>query len=745
MSSYTIEKFQKKILNQIEEGKINFFVGAGISKEFPSKLQGGPELTELLLEKWVSDSDAKKKLNTYAKMGTLRLEVLMQKSVETFSNKDIIQNPLLSLLNTSPNNHHYFLAYALKKGCTIITTNFDILIEAAYWNLYGSLPKMIIDENQFKNADSSGAIIKLHGSIGLLKIDKKTVLIHDTRDTIIASLKQVAQGLGDKKTALFENVIHQYPTLFLGYSCMDDFDIFPVLISNRSLGRHLFYWVYFKNNVDLNPISEAEWNKLASEIYSNSNLEDPKRFKISNMSAILTSRDFRLIGNMSPWVNEAVKKIWDIEPKRGFEAQLCSSISNFLNVQTKDQVPQPETWEMNLLTARLLVQVEERGNEVDQLYSMVYNSEIRDRDFRMKLRIDHAEAKTPLDPIKAQDIISSGLINQEGISENTRATALMILSNIKRRQKVIRDSSEFMHEALKIAEYGKINAETRHLILHYHGLIIHQEVAEEVKQLKKDKNHASALMKKITDCEQQFLESSDFFKNGGNISEYTMSQNALGLLLIEKGNALKILDKNDDSNVVYENAATILKNNVAKIRTKYGFFRGVGQAYRNIALVRQSQGDYPKALLALDRSIIFYSMVKPIPPESDLFEVLFRQAEIYIKLDQPEPALQPIIRWIIQKRAASDWHDEARGLKLLAEAQQKLDHSLDAGYTIKIILNIYRHMLSDETNRQKLKDRRFGVENAKEILFFSESLAKKIMRSDYEQEASSLLKIIGTI
>lgn len=745
MPSSTIEEFQNKILDQIEEGKINFFVGAGISKEFPSKLSGGPELTELLLEKWLSDKEATNTLKSYAKSGTLRLEVLMQNGVETFSNKSIIQNPLLSLLNSSPNNHHYFLAYALQKGCTIITTNFDVLIEAAYWNLYGSLPRTIINENQFEHNNPSGLLIKLHGSVGLLDLESGSLVFRDTRDSVIASLKQVALGLGEKKTALFKQAIHQFPTLFWGYSCMDDFDIFPVLSSNRSGDRQQFYWTYFQSKLDLNLISEEDWNKLASAIYSTSNLEDPRRFKIANISATLASSDSRLIGNMSPWVNETVKKNWRISARKDSEDKLRYTILNFIDAQNKKSIPKPEIWEMDLFAARLLVHVEERGSEVDRLYSRVYNSGIQDPDFRMKLRIDHAEAKTPIDPEKAMDIINIGLIDEKGISEDTHATAFMMLSNIKRRQKIKNEAAELMQEALNSAQNGKIKNETRHLILHYQGLLIHQEIAEEVKQLKKDKSHASTLMKKINDCEKQFLDSSDYFKNLGYISEYTMCQNALGLLLIEKGNALKILNTNDDANIEYENAATILKNNVAKIRTKYGFFRGVGQAYRNLALVRQSQENYSKALLALERSKFFYSMVKPIPPESDLFEVLFRQAEIYVKLDQPEPALQPLIRWIIQKQAASDWHDEARGLKLLAEAQKGLNNDLDSGYAIKIILDIYGRMLSNETNKNILKNRRFGIANAKEILIFTVMLAKKIMKPDYENMALEFLKQLETI
>jgi len=126
-----------------------------------------------------------------------------------------------------------------------------------------------------------------------------------------------------------------------------------------------------------------------------------------------------------------------------------------------------------------------------------------------------------------------------------------------------------------------------------------------------------------------------FFKGQGLVNYLAMSQNGLALLLIEKGRALKTVDRIEEANTVFKSATDILQENVAAVRMRYGYFRGVGQAFRNIALARQEQEDYEGALNALEQSAYFYSMVKPTPPETDLFEVFYRQAKGYRTCPKP--------------------------------------------------------------------------------------------------------------
>lgn len=217
-----LREFKNELISRIRQGEINFFVGAGISKRTPAGIPTGPTLTKQLLQTWIPDSDVISLLTPYAQNGTLRLEVVMQIANETFSDATIVLHPLLSLLGISPNCNHYLLVFALKNGCIVITTNFDVLIEIAYWNLYGSVPQVVIFDDQFQEI-TRGSLLKLHGSIAILERARSgELVVRDARETIRGALDQVARGLGDKKTHALQQ-LKQVPTLIWGYSCMDDF------------------------------------------------------------------------------------------------------------------------------------------------------------------------------------------------------------------------------------------------------------------------------------------------------------------------------------------------------------------------------------------------------------------------------------------------------------------------------------------------------------------------------------------
>ncbi|MCK4828594.1 SIR2 family protein, partial [bacterium] len=337
---------KKEIEDRIKQGKINFFVGAGISRRAPARLPTGPELTLKLLEAWAFDEESYDLLKSYAQSGTLRLEVVMQIARETFSDRKIVLHQLLSLISGSPNDNHYLLAFALRNGCTVITTNFDILIEIAYWNLYGSVPHVIISNNLFQTTVLRGSLIKIHGSIAILeRMSNSEIVVRDARETVIAALDQVARGLGDKKTSTLQQLLQQATTFFWGYSCMDDFDIFPLLSSTEK--REAFYWLFFEQDKSLKLQSEDDWNSFLSEINLRSNLEDPKRFEIENVSSILISRDFRFYGDISPWI-EHLCKLWHLNAQNKFEMQIKNRLSNFYDSMKELKAQEPRTWEAQL-------------------------------------------------------------------------------------------------------------------------------------------------------------------------------------------------------------------------------------------------------------------------------------------------------------------------------------------------------------------------------------------------------------
>ena len=237
----------------------------------------------------------------------------MQIARETFSDRKIVLHPLMSFVDKDkyPNYNHYLLALALMNGCTVITMNFDILIEIAYWNLYGSLPRVIIADGQFRKTVSHGSLIKIHGSIAILEmVNNSELSVRDARETVMAALDQVVQGLGDSKTVTIQQLLQQAPTFFWGYSCMDDFDIYPVLGSTEK--RKSFYWLFFEPGKSLELLSEDGWKSFVSEINSRSHLEDSKRFESENVSSTLTSSDFRIVGDISNWM-EHLNGIWNLK------------------------------------------------------------------------------------------------------------------------------------------------------------------------------------------------------------------------------------------------------------------------------------------------------------------------------------------------------------------------------------------------------------------------------------------------
>ena len=212
-----LDFLRERMLNQIENGEINIFVGAGVSKN-PIPLAS--ELTKQIVELFLPHKEDPTIFNPYIPSGILRLEVTMQIARETFGDDRQIMLPLLSFVKAKPNLNHYLLAVAIHKGCAIFTTNWDILIEIAYLSIYRELPKVLVLKKNYSyvleslDAQSpTGILVKIHGSIArfVLQGSEKLMLL-DTTDTIIATLNQVGKGLSDLKRNLLHTYLRSKPT-----------------------------------------------------------------------------------------------------------------------------------------------------------------------------------------------------------------------------------------------------------------------------------------------------------------------------------------------------------------------------------------------------------------------------------------------------------------------------------------------------------------------------------------------------
>lgn len=240
-----------------------FFAGAGISKDPPTCFplatefskaiitdisQGNPFLEDhaILIQQGINDNSS-----------GCRFEVLLEIARQGIGDHVV---RILGVLDKGiPNAYHYFLASALYKGHTVVTTNFDILIEQAYRELHPSGPPLTIitTENGSKAAARRNIpkrlLFKIHGSLR----DSAGRLSYGSIQLTLASL---ANGLPFSKRKLLQALLDRFDFIFMGYSGRDDFDIRPFLASALSSGR--FLWAKYADQ----PIAFLSSADLASTL-----------------------------------------------------------------------------------------------------------------------------------------------------------------------------------------------------------------------------------------------------------------------------------------------------------------------------------------------------------------------------------------------------------------------------------------------------------------------------------------------
>src|SRR5206468_1478311 len=133
--------------------------------------------------------------------------------------------PLLCALHGRPNAWHAFLAAALRTGCCVVTTNFDVLIENACDGI-GARPHAVVGTEVDDSLSAKSVLFKIHGSIG----GENGC---DPLSSVALAVRQVGLGLSMRQTRLLRALIENRPLIVLGYSGRDDFDILPALLNLR--------------------------------------------------------------------------------------------------------------------------------------------------------------------------------------------------------------------------------------------------------------------------------------------------------------------------------------------------------------------------------------------------------------------------------------------------------------------------------------------------------------------------------
>ena len=225
----------ENILALIENNKLLFLAGAGISMDSPSNLSSAKQIMDIII-----DNGALEDYKTILKaIDGLRYEYVMQVFRDEYDNE--LQILKYFTQTFTPNNNHYALGQQIIKGNIVITTNFDSLIEQALMDLRNEqgltekLPKAIITEKDFLEYTETAlrdqyVLFKLHGAPLNYFTGQKTF------ESVVTTLDKISTNK-DKEQEVFslplfkQRIVQQLDNgrvlLVLGYGGGDTFDILP--------------------------------------------------------------------------------------------------------------------------------------------------------------------------------------------------------------------------------------------------------------------------------------------------------------------------------------------------------------------------------------------------------------------------------------------------------------------------------------------------------------------------------------
>lgn len=210
-----------------------FFVGAGISAPPPSRVCDFRELNARIISTLARGSLPERERKD---LGQVRPEIMLQIGREELG--EGVMQALETLEGHQPNFNHFLLAEALIRGNWVFTTNVESLIEDAYKMMTGSkLANRCYSDEHFKAFARSmsdppdvwpgGYMFKPHGTIEGTRGKERF-------DSITVALNQIGRGLSEPKVEVLEGFLKNYDFCFMGYSCRDDFSVFPVLMGTKT-------------------------------------------------------------------------------------------------------------------------------------------------------------------------------------------------------------------------------------------------------------------------------------------------------------------------------------------------------------------------------------------------------------------------------------------------------------------------------------------------------------------------------
>lgn len=281
--------FIKNNILKILDSRGVFFVGAGISA--PSGLPTFQVISQKIIETISQGEITPVDANYLSK--SLRPEVIYQIGIDELGKDVLLSMEILE--GGDPNPYHFLLAEALKRGCSIFTTNVDNLVEKACKEIKLNLRRDFdvcdgsLDDKDFKDYLTSiesrrslkPCIFKLHGSINPGNPDHKY-------DGIQFALRQVGKGLFEQRRKVLEYFHQNFDFWVIGYSCRDDFSVYPALTTGKS--SKSTYWCEYESGPAVVSILANARPKWELEKEENKPLDQERDLSLININYFLANR-----------------------------------------------------------------------------------------------------------------------------------------------------------------------------------------------------------------------------------------------------------------------------------------------------------------------------------------------------------------------------------------------------------------------------------------------------------------------
>ena len=245
----SVQNSREFIVGELEKaaqaGQLTVWVGAGISYSPPASLPLALQIVQSACKAIASALSIPLDVLLTHQGEIMRLEPFLR-LIEVVCSFQDIENFLDFLRLGKPNQNHIALASLLSAyaGCTVISLNFDYLIEEALQDYFGIVSKVVVPAKQEEeyvysllennevghvdNRELVGRIIKPHGTL---------IKNHGTCG-IIATVQELGSGLPSVLEERIRELINNRFLLVIGYSD-DDLDLFPLL---QSTHPRAVYW-----------------------------------------------------------------------------------------------------------------------------------------------------------------------------------------------------------------------------------------------------------------------------------------------------------------------------------------------------------------------------------------------------------------------------------------------------------------------------------------------------------------------